>query len=143
VVSGAAALAALAVQVTAYLLGLKDTYEDSELIILDLASTCQAFEIAWRRIHDWASSWIGNAAESDSIFRHLLAYHETDRLVLRALNTELVKLMPATKSSWRLSPKGKKHKLRVILHQQGLKDHGDRLSHQINSLHLLLSTAQL
>ena len=145
VVSGSAALAALAVQITTYLLGLRDTYKDSEIIILDLASTCQAFEIAWRRIHDWASSWVGNPSETqaDSIFRHLVAYHETGSLVLKALNTELMKITQPSNPLWRLSPKSKKNRFSVVLHRQGLKDHTDILNHQVSSLNLLLSTAQL
>jgi hypothetical protein len=105
VVSGSAALAALAVQITTNLLGLRDTYRDSELFILDLASTCQAFEIAWRRIHDWASSWLGasTGAQADSIFKHLVAYHETGSLVLRALDAELMKIMQPSNPVWRLS----------------------------------------
>jgi hypothetical protein len=145
VVSGSAALAALAVQITTNLLGLRDTYRDSEIIILDLVSTCQAFEIAWRRIHDWASSWVGKSSETqaDSILRHLVAYHETGSFVLQALNAELMKITQPSNSLWRLSPKGKKSKFSVVLHRQGLNDHTNILNHQVSSLNLLLSTAQL
>lgn len=139
VVSGAASLAALAISTTTYLIGLKDSYKHVELVVLDLVTTCQAFEIAWRRIHDWAEGHMCQA-DADPIFGELLAYHENSKIVLGALHSELLQLEVNSKTTWRLSPKSK---ARTVLHEKDLKDHSDRLNRQINSLNLLLSAAQL
>jgi hypothetical protein len=140
VVSGAAGLAALAISTTTYLIGLKDSYKHVELAVLDLVTTCQAFEIAWRRIHDWAEGHICQSADADPIFGELLAYHENSKIVLGALHSELQQLEVSPKTTWRLSPR---RKARTVLHEKDLKDHSDRLNRQINSLNLLLSAAQL
>jgi hypothetical protein len=140
VVSGAAALTALALSTATYLMGLKDSYKHVEIVVLDLVTTCQAFEIAWRRIHDWAQDRVCQSVDPDPIFGELLSYHENSKIVLGALHSELQQLELNTKSTWRLSPK---NKARTVLREKGLKDHNDRLSRQINSLHLLLSAAQL
>jgi hypothetical protein len=68
VVSGAASLAALAISTTTYLMGLKDSYKHVEIVVLDLVTTCQAFEIAWSRIHDWAQGHMCQSADVDLIF---------------------------------------------------------------------------
>jgi hypothetical protein len=140
VVSGAAGLAALAISTTTYLIGLKGSYNHVELVVLDLVTTCQAFEIAWRRIHDWAKGHMCQSADADPIFGELLAYHENSKIVLGALHSELQQLEVNPKMTWRLSPKSK---ARTVLHEKNLKDHSDRLNRQINSLNLLLSAAQL
>ena len=140
VVSGAAGLTALAISTATYLISLKDSYKSVGLVILDLVTTCQAFEIAWRRIHDWARARMIQSADADPIFAELLAYHENSKIVLGALHSELQQLEVNPKSMWRLSPKSK---ARTVLHEKDLKDHSDRLNRQINSLNLLLSAAQL
>jgi hypothetical protein len=56
VVSGAATLAATAVQTTMFLMSLKDSYDNAGLMIWDLIAASKAFEIAWNRIHDWQES---------------------------------------------------------------------------------------
>lgn len=141
VVSGAASLAAMALKTSTFLLGLRDSYTNIEVLILDLASTCRAFEIAWNRIHQWASKHIHQARDSpEPIFEQLLSYSEHSKIVLDALRTDLEKVDPSAKPAWRLSPRSK---ARTVLHEKGLKDHGDRLDRQINTLHLLLATAQL
>jgi hypothetical protein len=140
VLSGAAGLAALALSTYAYLLGLRDSYTHIELTVLDLASTCQTFEISWTCIHHWASDHQLHGAESRAVFEQLLSYSETSKIVLSALHSELQQLQPNSKTTWRLSPRTK---ARAVLHEKSLKDHSERLSRQINSLNLLLSTAQL
>jgi hypothetical protein len=140
VVSGAAALTALAISTTTYLMGLKDSYKHMEIVVLDLVTTCQAFEIAWSRIHDWAQGHMCQSAYADPIFHELHSYQQNSKIVLGALHSELQQLQLSTKSTWRLSPKSR---ARAVLHEKGLKDHSDRLSRQINSLSLLLSAAQL
>ncbi|KAK7890070.1 hypothetical protein LTR67_008535 [Exophiala xenobiotica] len=143
VVSGAAGLVALAISTTSYLLGLKDSYKTVEIVVLDLVTTCQALETAWRRIHDWASAQQLQSTTADSIFGELLAYHENSKIVLGALHSDLEHADGASRSpgsSWRF---GSRTKVRFVLHEKGLKDHGERLNHQISSLNLLLSTAQL
>lgn len=140
VVSGAASLAALAITTTRYLLGLKDSYKGVELVVLDLVTTCQAFEIAWRRIRDWAQIQINESQGADPIFGELLAYHDNSKIVLGQLHNELQQLDINPKFLWRLSPKSK---ARTVLHEKNLRDHSDRLNRQVNSLNLLLSAAKL
>ncbi|MCJ1430898.1 hypothetical protein MMC27_000248, partial [Xylographa pallens] len=107
VVGGAATLAALAISTTTYLIGLKDSYKHVELVVLDLVTTCQAFEVAWRRIHDWAKDHMSQSADADPIFAELLAYHENSKIVIGALHSELQRLEVSPKTTWRLSPKSK------------------------------------
>lgn len=140
IASGAASLAALAISTTTYLIGLKDSYKTVELVVLDLVTTCQAFEIAWRRIHDWAQARISQSTDVDPIFAELLAYQENSKIILGALHSELQQLEVNQKSIWRLSPKSK---ARTVLHEKDLNGHSNRLNRQVNSLHLLLSAAQL
>ena len=140
VVGGAATLAALAISTTTYLLGLKDSYKHVELVVLDLVTTCQAFEMAWRRIHNWAKGHMSQSADADSIFAELLAYHENSKIVIGALHSELQRLEVSPRNTWRLSPKSK---ARTVLHEKSLMEHSDRLNRQVNSLNLLLSAAQL
>src|ERR1700761_1382702 len=89
VVSGSASLVALAISTTTYLIGLKDRYKHAQLIILDLVAPCKAFEIAWKRIHDWAKIRMFQSGEADPVFKELLAYHSHSEVVLSALCSEL------------------------------------------------------
>ena len=129
----------MAIQVTKTLVGLRDSYEEAELVLLDLATTCRTFEIAWKRIHIWASDHMCQGV--DPIFEQLLSYHETSQIVLSAFKAELQQLEPTSMNTTRRL--SFKNKARSVLHEQSLKDHGDRLHRQISSLNLLLSTAQL
>jgi hypothetical protein len=138
VVSGAAALAAMAVKTTTFLVGLRDSYKRTDLIILDLASACQAFEIAWVHIHDWANSHSSRATESSPIFEQLSSYLEVSKAVLETLQADLERFSSKVRSSWRSMSRKT-----VILHEKMLRDHCDRLHRQTSTLHFLLSTARL
>jgi len=140
IVASAASLAKLALETATYLVGLKDSFNQMELHLLDLASRCQTLDIAWRRVHVWASASASNGAEEGMIFDQLRISYEASNIILNAINADIKKVATAGKSSWRLSPKSK---TRVLLHEKSLAAHGERVNAQINSLNLLLSTAQL
>ena len=138
VVSGAAALAAMTVKTATYLVGLRDTFKQARLIILDLVAACKAFEIAWNHIHDWASSHVSRPTSSDVVFEQLLSYLELSKSLLDTLHADIERIRPNAKVAWR--PKSSKW---TLLHEKMLRDHCSRLHRQTSSLHLLLSTARL
>ena len=138
VVSGAAALAAMAVQTTTYLVGLKDTLQRADLIFLDLLTSCQAFEAAWSHIHEWAKTQSSRSKGSTAVLEKLTAYLESSKMVLDTLQADLERFRSKSKSSWRSMSRKV-----VLLHEKVLRDHCDRMHRQTSSLHLLLSTARL
>ena len=140
VVSGAAALTALAIKTTTFLVQLQDTHKGADLLIWDLRVACQALEVAWGSIRAWASNQSHKAVNPGSIFEQLLSYLDYSKIALDTLQADLQRLGLGSKTTWRLSPKSK---ARVVLHEKALRDHCDRLNRLINSVNLLLSTAKL
>lgn len=138
VVSGAATPAAMAVQTIKYLMSLKDTLQRANLIFLDLVTSCQAFESAWSHIHEWAQAHLAHSNGSTQVPEKLASYLEASKIMLDTLQADLERFSSNNKPSWRSV--GRKF---IIIHEQLLRDHCERLHRQTSSLHLLLSTAKL
>jgi hypothetical protein len=140
VVGGAAALTALAIKTTKFLVELQHTHKDADLVIWDLRVACQALEVAWGGIRTWATDQCRKADNPGSIFEQFLSHLEYSKIAFDNLQTDLQRLGLSSRPTWRLSPKSK---ARVVVHEKMLRDHCDRLNRLINSVNLLLSTAKL
>jgi hypothetical protein len=137
VISGAATLAAMAVQTINYLMSLRDTLQRANLIFLDLVTSCQAFESAWSHIHEWAQAHLAQSNGSTQVLEKLASYLEASKIMLDTLQADLERFRSNSKSSWRSG------RMFIIVHEKLLRDHCERLHRQTSSLHLLLSTAKL
>jgi hypothetical protein len=147
IASGAASLVAITGQVVTYLTSIADSYRSARLIVLDLVSTCQAYEAAWSHIRQWALE--AHAAEvpnSESILGQLGTFLEVGKVIMDLITGDLDRL--SSKSSgggwWRTGAKPTGIGLaQLVLHEKIVLDHADRLHRQNTSLNLLLSVLTL
>ena len=151
VVSGSATLAATALRTVQYLTSLKDIYDRSGIIILDLLAACEAFEAAWDRIHSWSNCHRAlptGPERPDPIFNHILSFLEIGKVVLGSLQADLERFKSEIEDKGKSNgniknPLRKRDKTRVVLRDKTFRGHREIISNQVNSLNLLLSTAML
>lgn len=140
VASGAASLAVLALQVSRFMIGMKDAFDHIEIRLIDLVSLCRTLEVAWKEIANWASQQASHGEVSTAVLEQLQHCCETSKMVLEAVSKDFNQVSSKGKRTWQL---GSKDKGRAVMHESNLREHGASLRGQINSLHLLISTATL
>ena len=139
VVAGSTALVGTAIKVITFLTGLRDTITGANLLLLDLHTTCQAYQVAWTHTRDWASDPSRHLDGSDPILEQILAYLDVSKITLDAIEGDLEKL-DQSDSSARLNFPSLG---RFVIQGKTFKDHCERLNRHINSLNLLMATARL
>jgi hypothetical protein len=146
IASGAAALVAMTGQIVTYLINLRDDSRNTEVILLDLALTCRAYESAWTRVRTWVlESCDPNADESEPIIQELQNFLEGGKVMMELIRADLNRFSSKSRrgSWWRgARPRGK-HAAQLLLHKNTVLEHRDRIHCQNTSLHLLLSCSKL
>jgi len=139
-VSGAIALAEVAFKIAQTVSDVIKKYQTVPLILHSITSNCKAIEVAWTRIHHWASAEIANHDGSDPIFEDLIMFVNAGRVILDALRQDL-DLEEFTFKSTQTWSRMKRY--RVMSKEKALKERCDQLTAQVSSLNLLLSATRL
>jgi hypothetical protein len=142
IASGAAALVAMTGQIVTYLVNLRDDCRNTEVILLDLALTCQAYESAWTRVRTWLlESCDPHADESDPIIQELQNFLEGGKVMMELIRADLNRISSKSRRGnwWR----GAHHGAQLLVHKNTVLAHWDRIHCQNTSLHLLLSCSKL
>lgn len=146
IASGAAGLVALTSQVVTYLVGLRDSHQNAELTILDLISTCQAYQTAWSHIEQWVSEASNHAQLFDSTptLSELKIFLETGHVVMSLMQRDMNRLLPKH-SIWRRASTTRRRRdaLGLMLHGKAVAEHAARIHRQNTSLNLLISVLTL
>ena len=139
-VSGAIALADVAFKIVQTVSGVIKKFQNAPLVLHSIVTTCKAIQVAWDRIHNWATSELANRDQGDPIFDDLIMFVEAGRVLLEALREELdlEEFSFQPKPNWT-----RMERYHVVSKEQALKDCCGQLAAQVASLNLLLSAARL
>ena len=123
----AASLAALAARTVLFVTRLRDTYANLDLVVLDLYTTCQAFEIASRNISTWAQA-APNSFQSQSALAELLTYLKTSHMVLELVQADLARnFTKQSRPGAVVDLDAPLRKVQLLLHVPALREHCARL----------------
>ena len=139
---------AITAQVITYLIALRDAHQNAELMVLDLISTCRAYETAWSRIQQWAlqASDELRVGNSETILDQLETFLETGRAVMDLIKKDIDRISSTSKRGgwWRTGTKPRgKDAVQLLLHEKTILDHSNRIHRQNTSLNLLVSVLTL
>ena len=103
VASGAAGIVAITTQIIAYFICLRDNYQNALPIVLDLITTCQVFEVGWKRLRTWAIELeqTGVHQISANILQDLMSFRDNSRMLVDLVKADLDRSLAAKREAGR------------------------------------------
>jgi hypothetical protein len=146
IASGAAGLVALCIQTLTFLSSVCDSYKNTQLAAWDLISSCEALKAAWTNVHIWLEEMQDKPnALSSLALEQLKSLMGTSKFFMELLQKDLERLFPGWTSRLRLTATQRSVRLaaKLVQHQDIIRAHCERISHQSTNLVVLLSTIKL
>jgi hypothetical protein len=116
---------------------LAERYKQAELSIISIIEECRTVELAWSRIERWASVYLRDCDDYESLHKRLQLSLYSGSLVVSALENDIASVQTAPQfSTFR-------RRTKILWNERTLQEHQNRIRGQVCGLTLLLEVIQL